>query len=330
MLEIALDHFLNLVTWLVILGGTFFILATLVGSSRRAKDKQRVEIEDMSRELDEDQFEFRQVMGDLSESSSFKYKVKKDGGHLFVLTFKGSIDADEVNVLRHEITAVLSVADKEKDEILLCLESGGGVVHGYGLVASQVERIKKAGIKVTCSVDTVAASGGYMAACVADRIVAAPFACIGSIGVVASLPNFAELLEKAGIEFKEYTAGESKRLVSQYREITEEQEAEFKKELETTHESFIKHVMKHRSFEERPNDVFTGKTWIAEDALEIGLVDEIMTSDEFISDFHASKDTGTVFSVSTFIPKDPSRYLDKFLRVVVNRVRSATQKKEFL
>ena len=322
MLELVVDHLLDIVTWVVILGGLGFVIATLVGSSRRSKDKEQVEITDLSRDLEEDQFEFLQTMGQIGESASFKYKVKKTGGHLFVLDFIGSVDAAEVDLLRNEITSLLSVINKEQDEILIRLNSGGGVVNGYGLVASQIDRIRKHGVKVTAAVDEVAASGGYMAACVADRIIAAPFAYIGSIGVVSAFPNFSNLLDRFGIQYKEYTAGESKRLISQYREISKKDEAEYKKELEETHESFINHVSKYRKFETRPEGVFTGKHWLASEALELGLVDEIMTSDEYIESFHNNADKGAVFKVSTKVPRDPTRYFDKFFKVAINNISS--------
>ena len=327
MLEILLDHVLNLVTWIAILAGATFMIATLIGSAKKQKEKEHVIITDVSKDLEEDQFDFLQTIGQISESTNFKYSVKKDGGHLYVLDFIGSVDAGEVDLFRHEITSVLSIANKEADEILIRLNSGGGVVNGYGLVASQIDRIRKAGVRVTASVDEVAASGGYMAACVADRIIAAPFAYIGSIGVVSSFPNFSKLLKQYGVEYKEYTAGESKRLISQYRDITDEEELEYKAELAETHESFIAHVSKYREFETKPEGVFTGKHWLASEALDLGLVDDILTSDEYIISHHKNAEKGSVFLVSTKVPKDASRYFDKFFKIAVNNITTAFKRK---
>src|SRR5699024_4687864 len=129
---------------------------------------------------------------------------------LFVLNFDGDVRATGVRDLREEISAVLQVARKE-DEVLLRLESPGGVVNGYGLAASQLTRVRQHGIKLTIAVDKVAASGGYMMACVGDRIVAAPFAIVGSIGVVGQVPNFNRWLKERDVDFEMHTAGNYKR-----------------------------------------------------------------------------------------------------------------------
>ena len=132
---------------------------------------------------------------------------------LFVLNFKGDIRATEVSSLREEITAVLNVAGT-KDEVLVVLESAGGTVHGYGLAASQLKRIRDKGVHLTVAIDKVGASGGYMMACVANRIIAAPFAIIGSVGVLAQIPNFNRLLKKHNIDFEQISAGEFKRTLT--------------------------------------------------------------------------------------------------------------------
>lgn len=200
--------------------------------------------------------------------------------HLFVLDFNGSIDAKEVSSLREEVTAILSVA-KEGDEVLLRLESGGGMVHGYGLASSQLDRLKNAKIPLTIAVDKVAASGGYMMACVADKIVSAPFAIVGSIGVIAQIPNFNKLLKKNDIEFEQMTAGEYKRTLTMFGENTDKARDKFKHELEETHVLFKDFIREHRS-ELDLEKVATGEHWFGTQALELGLVDEIKTSDDLI------------------------------------------------
>lgn len=199
---------------------------------------------------------------------------------LYVLEFKGSMDAHEVEALREEITAVLAAAGPE-DEVLLKLESPYGVVHGYGLAASQLDRLRKAGIRLTVAVDKVAASGGYMMACVADRIVAAPFAIIGSIGVVAQIPNFHRLLKKNAIDVELHTAGEFKRTLTLLGENTEAGREKFREELNETHQLFKDFVR-----EQRPSldidAVATGEHWFGVQAKEKGLIDEIGTSDDLL------------------------------------------------
>ncbi|MCG7586597.1 protease SohB [Photobacterium sp. OFAV2-7] len=205
---------------------------------------------------------------------------------LFVLDFHGSIDAREVAALREEVTAVLAVAI-EGDEVLLRLETGGGMVHGYGLASSQLDRLKAAGIKLTISVDKVAASGGYMMACVADKIISAPFAVVGSIGVIAQLPNFNKLLKKNDIEFEQITAGEFKRTLTMFGENTDKAREKFQAEIEETHDLFKNFIEDHRP-ELDLEKVATGEHWFGKQAHELGLVDEIGTSDDFIT--HACKD----------------------------------------
>ncbi|EIX1612466.1 protease SohB [Cronobacter sakazakii] len=199
---------------------------------------------------------------------------------LYVLDFKGSINAHEVSALREEVTAVLAVA-KPADEVLVRLESPGGVVHGYGLAASQLQRLRERQIPLTIAVDKVAASGGYMMACVANNIVAAPFAIIGSIGVVAQIPNFNRLLKRNDIDIELHTAGQYKRTLTLLGENTEEGREKFREDLNETH-----HLFKEFVHSMRPSldidAVATGEHWYGVQAKEKGLVDEISTSDDLI------------------------------------------------
>lgn len=200
---------------------------------------------------------------------------------LFVLKFNGDIQASQVSALRKEIDAVICLADPAKDQVLVKLESGGGVVHGYGLAASQLQRLKDRQIPLTVAVDKVAASGGYMMACVANKIVAAPFAVIGSIGVVAQMPNIHRLLKKHDVDVEVMTAGEYKRTVTFVGENTEKGKQKFQQELEETHQLFKKFVETHR-LQLDLNKVATGEHWFGQQALDLNLIDEISTSDDLI------------------------------------------------
>lgn len=199
---------------------------------------------------------------------------------LYVIDFKGSMDASEVASLREEISAVLAVR-QTGDEVLLRLESPGGVVHGYGLAASQLQRLRDGGLRVTAAVDKVAASGGYMMACVADRIVAAPFSIIGSIGVVAQIPNFNRLLKRNDIDVELHTAGQYKRTLTLFGENTEEGREKFQEDLNETHLLFKDFVHQMRPTLNIDN-VATGEHWYGRQALALGLIDEIGTSDDLI------------------------------------------------
>ncbi|OBT15913.1 protease SohB [Vibrio sp. UCD-FRSSP16_10] len=228
----------------------------------------------------------------------------KRKSHLFVLDFNGSIDAKEVTQLREEITAVLACA-RDGDEVLVRLESGGGMVHGYGLAASQLDRIKAANIPLTIAVDKVAASGGYMMACVADKIVSAPFAIVGSIGVIAQIPNFHKLLKKNNVEFEQVTAGEYKRTLTMFGENTDKARDKFKQELEETHDLFKDFIRERRPALELDN-VATGEHWYGSQALALGLIDKVQTSDDLV--IEACKDK-TVLAVQ-YVQK--KKLADKF------------------
>ncbi len=202
-------------------------------------------------------------------------------GNVYVLDFDGDMKASEVENFREEITTVLTLA-KPEDEVVVRLESPGGMVHSYGLASSQLARIRSANIPLTICVDKVAASGGYMMACIADKILAAPFAVIGSIGVVASLPNFNKVLKKLDVDYDVLTAGEYKRTLTMLGENTEAGRQKFIDDLEETHELFKGFVSEFRPKLDIPL-VATGETWYGKVALEKLLVDGISTSDEYIS-----------------------------------------------
>jgi len=200
---------------------------------------------------------------------------------LFVLDFKGDLRARAVRRLAAEIDAVLAVARPGTDEVAIRIESPGGTVTGYGLAAAEILRLRERRVKVTACVDQVAASGGYLAACAADRIVAAPFALIGSIGVVAQVPNLHRLLKKNDIDYEEMTAGEFKRSVSVLGEITPQGREHFRGKLDATHEAFKRFVQERRPALDVAK-VGDGDVWLASEALDLGLVDGLTTSDEFL------------------------------------------------
>lgn len=209
-----------------------------------------------------------------------KSKETDDKPHLYVIDFIGDIKASAVENLRKEITMVLSVA-KPTDEVLVNIESGGGTVNSYGLGASQLQRILDQNIPLTVSVDKIAASGGYLMACVANKVLAAPFAIIGSIGVVAQMPNFHRLLKKHDIDFELLTAGEYKRTLTMFGENTDKAREKFGEDLDNIHHVFKDHIADHRQ-QVNMEKVATGEYWLAKDASNLELIDELSTSDEYI------------------------------------------------
>lgn len=225
--------------------------------------------------------------------SSIKNVIGKSEGIVrktaVLLSFNGDINATEVIEFGRAVSMIVQMKDLVS-EVYIIINSGGGVVNGYGLLASEIERLHYSEIETYALIDQVAASGGYMAACVANHVVAAPFAYIGSIGVVSEMPNFNQILSDNGINIEQHTAGKSKRTVTPLGKITDEDRNEFKKKLERIHRSFINHVSHYRNIndadENKNSIIFSGDYWIAEETveLELGLVDEISTSQEFLLD----------------------------------------------
>lgn len=273
------------VTFVIALAVIVAILASAALKTRQRKGQ--LDVVNLSEEYQQTQHDMQQFLLDKKAFKKWQKTAEKSAAdktlpkRLFVLEFKGSIDARETDALREEVTAVLAVANSE-DEVLLKLESGGGVVHGYGLAASQLDRFKQHKIPLTIAVDKVAASGGYMMACVADKILAAPFAIIGSIGVVAQLPNFNKLLKKNDVDFEQFTAGEYKRTVTLFGENTDKGRQKFQQELEETHVLFKDFIKQQRPQLELDN-VATGEHWFGYQALTLQLVDTLQTSDEYVT-----------------------------------------------
>ncbi|KHT59769.1 peptidase [Alteromonas macleodii] len=309
------------------------VVSTIVGlASKQKHGKGQLEIVSISEQLKDITNYAKQVLLDKNALKKLakeqkkeakaknKAKITKQGeesekSRLYVIDFKGSMDANEVEHLREEITAILCVANKE-DEVLVRLESGGGVVHGYGLAASQLQRIKEKGLKLTIAVDKVAASGGYMMACVADKLLASQFAYIGSIGVLAQLPNFNKLLKKNDIEFEQHTAGEFKRTLTVFGENNDEGRAKFKEEIEEIHVLFKDFVQSQRP-DMDIDKVATGEYWPGIKAKSLGLIDDITTSDDYILSHYPARE---IFSVKYAVKKNVAEKLGMSAANVVERV----------
>jgi serine protease SohB len=220
----------------------------------------------------------KEILG--KKSKKPKAKKKSQSPVLYVLDFNGDIKASQVESLREEVSAILAVATNH-DEVLIRIDSPGGAVNGYGLAAAQLQRLRDNNVSITACVDKVAASGGYLMACVAHQIIAAPFAIVGSIGVVAQMPNFHRWLQKHDVDVELLTAGEYKRTLTVFGKNTAKGRAKFQAELELIHQNFRDYVLTNRS-EMNIDEVATGEHWLAVDALALGLIDQIQTSDEFI------------------------------------------------
>jgi len=280
--------------------GLLVVIGTIAGLSSKIRKSARGELE--VHRLNEDfehmgntlqvamlnPAEQKQLAKEQKKEAKLRKKAISDKKRVFLLNFKGDMRASAATNLREEITAVLSQA-KSEDEIVVRLESAGGMVHSYGLASSQLDRIKKQGIPLTVCVDKVAASGGYMMACVADKILAAPFSILGSIGVVAQLPNFNRLLKKHDIDVELHTAGEHKRTLTMFGENTDQDREKFVEDLEDTHQLFKDFVGQRRQ-EVDIDRISTGEIWLGTRAKEMALVDELMTSDEYLVSLSSDAD----------------------------------------
>ena len=243
-------------------------------------------------------------------------KAHAPEARVFVIDFHGDIKATEAASLREAITAVLLEA-KDEDEVLIRLENAGGIVSEHGLAASQLARIRQRRLRLTIAVDKVAASGGYLMACVADRLLAAPFAVVGSIGVIAGLPNFRRLLERHGVDFELHTAGEYKRTLTLFGENTDAGREKLKEQLEAIHQLFKAFISEYRPALDLER-VATGEYWYGPEALKLGLVDEIQTSDDYLM---AARDRARIYQVKYSKRKRPMERLLSSVRSVLTADR---------
>lgn len=265
-------------------------IALIVGiaASAGVKEKQsKPKIEHLNKSLDEMKEYFESEVLSKKElkaikklAKSSKGKSKEASKKVYVLDFNGDIKASQANHIKNEITAILGMSPKP-DEVVVKLESGGGMVHQYGFASSQLERITSQKIPLTVCVDRVAASGGYMMAAVADKIVAAPFAIVGSIGVIAQVPNFNKVLKKNDIDFEVHTAGEYKRTLTMFGENTDKARDKFREDLAEVHVMFKDFIENHRPTVD-VSKVANGDIWYGQKAIELNLVDELQTSDEYL------------------------------------------------
>lgn len=304
MTEFFSEYGLFLAKTITFMIAVMFIMAVVVSNALRSKrelEKGTLTVTHLNKDMDDLRETIKKHVMDRHllklEFKRDKKKSKQDkknrkkkaksgepdegGKRVYVIDFEGDIKASQVENLRKVITAVLAVARPKEDEILLRLESPGGMVHGYGLAASQLNRIRQQGIPLTICVDKVAASGGYMMACLGNRIVSAPFAYVGSIGVLMQLPNFHRFLEEKKIDYEMITAGEYKRTLTLFGENTEKGREKAKEEIEEAHRLFKDFVSEYRPSLDI-DAVATGETWFGSKAVDKGLVDAIKTSDECI------------------------------------------------
>jgi serine protease SohB len=291
MTEFLFDFALFFLKALTIVAAIVAVIVAIVSASRGDSAQHGLKIEKLNDKYREMADNIRQAIMNKSEWSDYakaekkalkkEAKEKSDAAQrIYVLNFKGDMRASAVESLREEISAIVAVATPA-DEVVVCLENAGGVVHDHGLGASQLQRLKSQNIPLTVIVDKVAASGGYLMASVANRIIAAPFAIIGSIGVLAQLPNFNRFLEERGIDFEQITAGKYKRTLTMFGKNTEADREKTRQDLEEIHLLFKNAVVEHRPALDIEK-VATGEYWYGTRAKELGLIDEVGSSDDYL------------------------------------------------
>ncbi len=334
MMEFVSNYGLFLAKAATILIFIWLLLSLIVSLTHKPQEQDQIEIKNLN-----DQFNHLKLLMQKSMLSKkqakelVKQNKKKNKSNksedkrqrVFVLNFVGNIKASAVKHLRKEITALLAVATTE-DEVVICLENAGGMVHEHGFASSQLERIKQRNIPLTVAVDRVAASGGYMMACVADYIVAAPFSIIGSIGVIAQLPNFNRLLEKHGIEYEQVKAGDLKRTLTMFGKNTDEDRERFGEQMEETHALFKEFVADNRK-QIDIQEIATGEHWLGKRALELKLVDELITSDDYLLRKSESAD---VYEVKHSAPKSVSEKIMGNASLAFDKVMSVLWERKIL
>jgi len=297
MIEFLADYGLFLLKAITIVVAIVIVITVAAAAGRKAQ-LEGLEIEDLNKKYRALADALRKAVSTKGErkqtakarKAEDKARAKQPSGRprSFVIDFKGDLKASAAVSLREEVSAILDVAEKD-DEVIVRLENHGGIVHEHGLAASQLARIRDREIPLVVCVDKVAASGGYLMACVASKIYAAPFAILGSIGVLAQIPNFNRMLDTHGVDFEEVTAGKYKRTVTMFGKNTDEDRAKLKEELEDVHALFKDAVSRYRSDLDLEK-IATGEHWYGTRALELGLADELLTSDEVLAARAADRD----------------------------------------
>jgi serine protease SohB len=334
MAEFFADYGLFLLKAITVVAALIAVIGALAAAGRRAATHEGLEVEDLNGRYRSLALALKHAVLKKSqrkaEAKAEKARKKSEAKSTerrplsFVIDFKGDLKATAVASLREEVSAILQLASTN-DQVIIRLENHGGVVHEHGLAASQLARIRDKNIPLIVAVDKVAASGGYLMACVATKIVAAPFAILGSIGVIAQLPNFNRMLDSHGVDFEQITAGQYKRNVTMFGKNTDADRARLKEELEDVHSLFKAAVSRYRPALDLQK-VATGEHWYGTRALELGLADELQTSDELLAGLVQDRD---LYRVSYRIRQPLPKRLMANVDGVLEKVDAAAWRKRF-
>jgi protease-4 len=177
--------------------------------------------------------------------------------------------------------------DLEKDDsvkgILLIVNSPGGDVVASEKLARKVEEVAKKK-PVVVYVEDLCASGAYMASVPADYIVAEKHSIVGSIGVIMGTMHYYKLMEKLGVNVTVIKAGKYKDIGSPYRPMTDEEKEYLQKMINSMYIDFVEWVAEHRNLTINETlKIADGKIYTGEDAVKVGLVDEIGTEEDALN-----------------------------------------------
>lgn len=332
MLDFLFQYGLFFAKTFTLIFGVILLVAFIASITQKNKREEgTIEIKNMNDKLDNLRHVFEEETLDKAERKKLKKARKKEAKEkkkaeesqprLFVVRFEGDISASEGEALREIITALLCTV-KEDDEVLVILDSGGGFVHQYGLAASQLQRLRQKNINLTVAIDKVAASGGYLMACVANKIIAAPFAIVGSIGVIGQVPNFHRLLTKNNIDFEQHTAGKYKRTLTMFGKNTSEARHKFIEDIEKTHDMFKAYIEENRP-QVNIEEVATGEHWHAIEAQHYNLVDTLITSDDYIVSHHPQS---KIYEVSYYTKQPIAKRISSSLSTLLSSLHDGFAK----
>jgi serine protease SohB len=333
MIEFLAAYGLFLLKVITVVAGIAVVIVIAASAGRRGT-QEGLEVENLNKKHDSlvetlqsavlSKENRKKAAKEKKQQAKAEAKVASPKPRSFVIDFKGDLKASEVPSLREEVNAILDVAT-QNDEVIVRLENHGGLVHEHGLAASQLARIRDRDIPLIVCVDKVAASGGYLMACVATKIYAAPFAILGSIGVIAQIPNFNRMLDSHGVDFEMVTAGKYKRTVTMFGENTDEDRAKLKEELEDVHALFKEAVAKYRPGLDLEK-IATGEHWYGSRALALGLADVLKTSDELLSERAGERE---IYSVAYKIKQPLQKRLMGGIDSALDKVDSASWRQKF-
>ncbi len=291
-----LTYIIQCVSLLLLAVLVFAILGIVSALSKKDKKSKepKVIIQSLSKVYHDRELGLRKKINKYAAKKWLKSKNKlnkknkpSDKPILFVLDFKGDVKASATQQFRELIDVLLLHHQDTPCEVLLRIDSPGGMVNQYGFASAQCQRLTQAGIHLTIAIDRVAASGGYMMACVADQILAAPFAVVGSIGVIFQLPNFHRYLDKHNIDVELLTAGDDKRNLTMLAKNTDEDREKCQEQIEEVHALFKNHVANERPQCDMER-IATGRYWYGTQAFELRLVDKLITSDDYLLSKYSS------------------------------------------